>query len=302
MCQKIKGYWSFNKVREEALKFTKRSEFNKLSKSAYLSAHRNGWLDVVCSHMKTNDYTFNRVREEALKYLTRNDFKNKSNAYYNSAHRNGWLDDVCSHMKPQGNSYKRLVYKVSFDDNSVYIGITYNLDKRKIDHLCRFNSAVYKHMIETGLNPNFEIVTKDFLSSEDAARLECKLIIHYKSMGFSILNRIKGGGLGGNTKIWTIDNVRKEASKYNSRSDFKLKSASAYVISHKNGWLDDVCSHMNGGRKINGYWNIDMVRKEASKYNSKKDFSRGSSSSYQIAIRNGWLDCVCSHMLGRKIN
>lgn len=51
MSNKVKNYWTFDKVKEEASKFLSRNEFNKLSKSAYLAAYRNGWLDDVCSHM-----------------------------------------------------------------------------------------------------------------------------------------------------------------------------------------------------------------------------------------------------------
>jgi len=39
MDKKVKGYWTFDKVKEEALKYSNRNEFNKLSKSAYLSAY-----------------------------------------------------------------------------------------------------------------------------------------------------------------------------------------------------------------------------------------------------------------------
>jgi predicted GIY-YIG superfamily endonuclease len=296
MDKKVKGYWTFDKVKEEALKYSNRNEFNKLSKSAYLSAYRNGWLDDVCSHMKKNDYTFDRVKEEALKFSTRSDFRNKSNNYYNSAHRNGWLDDVCSHMTLQGSLYKRYVYKALFDDNSVYIGLTFNFNKRKLEHLSINNSTVYKYMIKTGLDPKFELVTNELLTREEAVKLECKLIDEYRKLGFNVLNSIKGGGLGGSNTIWTINKVRDEALKYNSRNDFRLKSPSAYVSAHRNGWLNDVCSHMNNGRKINGYWTIDRVREEALKYDSRKKFQKGSSSAYQVAYKNKWLDHICSHM------
>lgn len=51
MERKVRGYWTIDKVREEALKFNKRSDFQKCSLSAYSIAHKNGWLDDVCSHM-----------------------------------------------------------------------------------------------------------------------------------------------------------------------------------------------------------------------------------------------------------
>ncbi len=296
MYNKIKGHWSLDNVKEEALKYKRRSDFNKLSKSAYLAAYRNGWLDDVCSHMNINDYRFDRVKKEASKFSTRLDFRNNASPYYTSAHRNGWLDNVCSHMNLQGSLYMRHVYKVIFDDNSVYIGLTFNFNKRKSDHLSRSNSAVYKHIKETGSHPNFELITENLLSREDAIKLECELIDEYKSYGFNVLNKQKGGGLGGSIIIWTIDRVKEEALRYTKRNDFRLKSPSAYMAANRNGWLNEFCSHMIDGRKPNGYWTIDMVKEEALKYNSRNGFEKGSSSSYQIAHKNGWIDDVCSHM------
>jgi hypothetical protein len=143
-------------------------------------------------------------------------------------------------------------------------------------------------MKETGLKPNFELVTKNLLSREDAVKLECKLINKYKIHGFNILNRQKGGGLGGSNIIWTIDRVKEEALKYTKRNDFRQKSPSAYISAQRNNWLNDICSHMIDGRKPNGYWTIDKVKEEALKYNSRKSFEKGSTS-YQIAYRNGWI-------------
>lgn len=297
---KIKGYWTFDRVKEEALKYKTRNDFNKLSKSAYLAAHRNGWLDDVCSHMKiVNTYDFDKVKEEALKYTSRVDFKKGSLGCYASACRNGWIDEVCSHMQLQGSLYKRQVYIASFDDNSIYIGLTFNFNKRKSEHLSR-NSSVYNYMIKTGLEPVFKIISEELLSNEEAAKLECDLIEHYKSLGFNVLNKAKGGGLGGSIKIWTLERVKEEALKYNSRNEFKINSPSAYIIANRNKWLNDVCYHMTGGRKLNGYWTLERVKEEALKYRTKKEFEKGSISAYNIAHKNGWIEDICSHMVSGR--
>lgn len=51
MERKVRGYWTIDKVREEALKYTIRSSFKNNSASAYQTALKSDWLDDVCSHM-----------------------------------------------------------------------------------------------------------------------------------------------------------------------------------------------------------------------------------------------------------
>ena len=51
MERKVRGYWTIDKVREEALKYTIRSSFKNNSASAYQTALKSDWLNDVCSHM-----------------------------------------------------------------------------------------------------------------------------------------------------------------------------------------------------------------------------------------------------------
>jgi hypothetical protein len=46
------GCWTYEKCKEEALKYKTRSEFNKYCSGGYNSAWKNNWLDDICSHMK----------------------------------------------------------------------------------------------------------------------------------------------------------------------------------------------------------------------------------------------------------
>ena len=93
-------------------------------------------------------------------------------------------------MELQGNSYRKHIYVAIFDDNSVYIGLTYNFDKRIGEHLTSVKSSVYKHMIKTGLKPTFKLITTELLDNENAVKKECEMIDKYKNLGFNILNII----------------------------------------------------------------------------------------------------------------
>jgi hypothetical protein len=43
---------------------------------------------------------------------------------------------------------------------------------------------------------------------------------------------------------WTKERCHEEALKFKYKIDFRNNSASAYVISRKNDWLDEICNHM----------------------------------------------------------
>jgi hypothetical protein len=99
-----------------------------------------------------------------------------------------------------------------------------------------------------------------------------------------------------NTK-WTKEKCQEEALKYNSRYKFQKKSNGAYTFSYRNGWLNDICSHMISTMKPTGYWNFEKCKEESLKYKNRTEFSKNSSSAYNAAHRNGWLDDICNHMI-----
>lgn len=103
--QKEGGYWTFERCKEEALKYETRSAFNAMAGGAYGRCVAEKWLDKVCVHMDTKPrkprgyWTRERITEEALKYMHRRDFRINASRAYNVADTGGWLNDICSHME-----------------------------------------------------------------------------------------------------------------------------------------------------------------------------------------------------------
>ena len=91
---------------------------------------------------------------------------------------------------------------------------------------------------------------------------------------------------------WTYEKCANEALKYNQKTPFKKESYSAYRISYKNNWLDDICKHMVSNYK----WNFENCKNEALKYNSLVEFQKESIWAYNSAKKNNWLDKVLDHM------
>jgi predicted GIY-YIG superfamily endonuclease len=51
--KKPNNYWTKNLVHSEALKYSSKLDFIKNSKSAYIAASKNNWIDEVCGHMES---------------------------------------------------------------------------------------------------------------------------------------------------------------------------------------------------------------------------------------------------------
>ena len=94
---------------------------------------------------------------------------------------------------------------------------------------------------------------------------------------------------------WTKEKCTEISLNCLSRNDFKKKYKSAYTISLRNGWLDDVCPHLRGYKSHN-FWTKEECQKESLKYSTKKEFRKNKSWIYVISLKNNWIDDICSHM------
>jgi len=85
------------------------------------------------------------------------------------------------------------------------------------------------------------------------------------------------------------DNCYNEAKKYNTISEYQKGSSSAYHAAVKGGWLKEY-TWLKASRKPRNYWdNYDNCYNEAKKYNTISEYQKGSSASYRIALKNGWI-------------
>jgi isopentenyldiphosphate isomerase len=297
--KKLPKYWTKEKCKIEALKYITRNEFQKNSKGAYQKSFHNGWLEEICSHMvrvqKPHGYwTKERCQKEALKYKTKSNFSKNNYAAYNRSYKSGWLDNICSHMIKQNNNTKRCIYSYEFPDNYVYVGLTYDIEKRqKIRDISSYDQ-VTKHTIESGLNSIRKQLT-DYIETSEAIKLEGFYVEKYKNEGWNILNKSKTGAIGGSLK-WTYDKCKEEALKYETRYKFSKLSKGAYLSAYSHNWLNEICNHMIKTQKPTSYWTKERCQEEALKYKTKTEYNFKSKGSYIAAYRKGWLNEICSHM------
>lgn len=239
--------YSFNQLQQIARKCRTHREFREKFSGAYSSAKKKGIYSEICSHMPPLriitkgdiPLTLENCRRIANGFKSRSEFqKCEKGRWYQYAIRNNILEEICEHMPQKGNKKKRCIYAAEFDDNCVYIGLTYFAERRWSDHLRKKNSAVYKHIKKTGLTPQWKRLT-DYIDYQKASRQEGVWKDKYAKEGWIILNKAKTGSLGGDSG-YTLEEVLKEASKYETVPEFFKGSPGHYQRAYRNGWMKEV--------------------------------------------------------------
>jgi hypothetical protein len=305
-CARISGIekhikWSKEEVYKEASKYTTMSNFQISGGGAYASAKKNGWLDDIRKNfeIKKRNWTQDEIQKIANNYLHRGEFCRENGAACKYAREKGWYEDIVKHMEPVGNKYNRAIYVFEFPDKSVYVGLTGNVDRREKSHTEEDeNSAVRLHMLQLGKKPKMKIVSDGYINFKDAQNMEGCVVEKYRNEGWRILNRTKTGSLGSCTRVWTLDMLKDLAKKYKNRTEFLTKEPNAYAAIARNGWLDDVFKDMKRLINPNNTWTYEVVAKEASKYNKKSDFAKGSPLAYNAARSKGWFEELTKNYTG----
>lgn len=285
--------WTKEEVYKEASKYTIMSDFQTKGVGAYASAKKNGWLDDVRKNfiIKKRYWTKDDIQKIANKYIHRGEFCTENGAACKYAKDRGWYEDIVRHMVPVGNKYNRLVYVFEFPDKSVYVGLTGNITKRQKSHMeVENNSAVKVHMIKINKTPILKIISDGYIDYIDAQNMEHITLQKYKTDGWNILNRTKTGSLGSSNRKWTLEKLKELVKNYKTRSEFLLHETNAYAAIARNGWLSVVFQDVKRLINPNGTWTFDVVAKEASKYNKKKDFFQNSPHAYYAAKSKGWFN------------
>lgn len=292
MTRKWEKKWADKETcRKEALKYKTRTEFQRCNDGAYTYALRHGILDEICTHMELVHVVKWNSKEachnEALKYNTRAEFQNGCNGAYTYALKHGFLDEICGHMEVVGNMQKRCIYAFEFDDNHVYVGLTCNIRRRERSHLTKKKSPVFSHIESTGLTPQL-IIVHDYTSKDVAGILEDDTINIYRKNGWHILNRVKAGAMGSLPKKWTKERCLSTLQECSSLAEFKTCFPGAYNSCLANKWMDEVY------QIYPETYTLEEIRKEASKYQYRKDFWRYSRDAYNSALKQRLLRRVCS--------
>lgn len=138
--------WSKKSCREEAMKYTRRSDFSKHSSRAYEVSRLNGWLDDYSwfeENQKPNGYwdNYENCYNAALECKSRSEYNKKYNRAYTVSNANGWIDDFTWLNSPRVAHNKKWDYDTVLEEAKKY--------RSKIE-LRRNANGAYKVALKNG--------------------------------------------------------------------------------------------------------------------------------------------------------
>ena len=293
------GYWNKETCENESRKYKTRAEFKSGSYQSYALALKNGWIDDynwLSPSATGKKWDKETCYSAATECFSKREFEQKYTQAYRVARSNGWIDDYTWFEKRRISD--KPIYTVYYykdkDTNSVYVGLTNNLQRRHKEHCNGFlvhgelkYDIVYKYFHSLGKEPPEPFILKKDLYANDAQQYEKAYVEAFKNEGVNVLNLTKAGSLGG-LGTWTQEKCYKEAQKYQSRVAFAKNSNGAYNVARKNGWLDDYTWFTTPERSVK--WTHEACYQEARKYKSCIEFINGNGRAYKVAKENGWID------------
>lgn len=108
-------------------------------------------------------------------------------------------------------------------------------------------------------------------------------------------------------KPYSIDELYFIQGFITSMTQFRLEFGGAYEAAVNLSLINELTSHIsrkttNGylvnkkNHKKHGHWTKENCQEEALKYNYRVEFQDAPSGAYQAALKNEWIDEICSHM------
>ena len=248
MKRKRRKRMSVDDLAEITSKYNVLKEFYDKERPTYDIIHKRGLINKLCAHMKREERTVISDEELAAiasKYDVLQEFYEKEGYVYKEIRKRRLFNKMCGHMKRAGNLFRRKIYVFTFSDGYAYVGLTQNPDYRYWQHTnpLRRSSPVYKHIKETGIEPDFKIIT-DWLDVNIVGEIEDDYIKQYAADGWKMLNREGGGGLGAIARLFTGKRIMEEVAKYEYVEDLMKGSPNFWRYIRRHHLFDQYCSQM----------------------------------------------------------
>ena len=91
-------------------------------------------------------------------------------------------------------------------------------------------------------------------------------------------------------QIYTLKVCEEAALRCSSTYEFRTKFHAYYKAAVRNRWLPKITSHFTSVKHSKSYWTKELCAKEAAKYAIRSHFKKHSTTAYNVARKNKWLD------------
>ena len=190
------------------------------------------------SQKRRKKWTKEEILADARNFKFKNLWRVKSKGAYAAATKLNILNECYSHMKETRNPYKYggVIYVFEFDDNSCYVGLSSNLNKRFKAHM--EEGPVYKK-ISTGSIFKFKILEHKTDYPLETKEKERFWAAFYELNEWTLLNDKKSlGALGGNTSKWNRKKIEESSRKFKSIKEWREGEEGSYRAAIRLGILD----------------------------------------------------------------
>lgn len=293
--RKPKGYWNKEILQEIALKYQSREEFKKKDPAAYSQAYKRKIMKSICTHMPLKG----NLKLRGIYVICNEDTRQ---AYV------GLTMDFAKrekeHFSPSNSCNSRFITGLN---NTVFEKLTNYLDvdlaaELEEDYIKAFEFLGYEvlnNKSQVGAIGSKESSWNYVMCLEEAEKYKTRTCFrkesntaynHARKEGFldaiclHMEERIKPAG------YWTYERCKTEALKYGNKVDFFWNSGGANHACRVNGWIEDVCAHMNNPHVVSGYWTYDNVKDSIKGCKTVLEFVTYYKREYTAAQKAGFLE------------
>lgn len=277
-----------------------RADFKRKHAGAYKDCCTLGYMDKLglpstkeARSAARTIYSNTHIETVARKYMTLRDFRISEPNLYGLACKRGlihgftWL--VRCESLDDGYVYDT-IYAYEFKDTHVvYVGRSVRPSERHRDH-CADGDPVYEYCRNRGIAMPEPTILHTGVNVAEGAEYERSAMLYYRDRGWTMLNRIAGGSMGGLGCTRLSKKYCMEVARGFSEINEMLKEYPSIVRKlYKRGWMDEctwLCKTRPVGNRYRTATDSELAG-IASQYRSSTEFIRGNCQAYYEARARG---------------
>lgn len=229
--------WTRDRIAELASECTTLAEFCKKYPRAYEKVKDKKWNDLLSGlkrNAKGREWTREMISEIISNCTSLSEFRVSHTRAYQYMISHKWHDLASGLARVGDNGMPPVwsVYRWYFPEtNAVYIGLTNNYTRR-INEELRYSSASLVHDYIEENSCTYEVSEiYSGLDATEASRLEVESIARSRDDGYVVLNKNRGGTLGGQRRPYDVEFTRYLVARYDSNGNYRGSAVAETEVS-----------------------------------------------------------------------